>query len=1222
MFSKRNILLAAALLLLLALIPLTASARDFDNGDAAGALTGRALIDQFQPRQFPNERPPRDDQVAAAAAGVELGAVDALDAWYRDFYAKKEKSGPNPIAFARRMAALRQAEALGLSPKAAGLAEIGEAKMLMIPFEFAGSDDIPVCEDDLETPVTDDEGNPVLLHVEGPLHGTIPDPSLDGDNNTIWTDNFSIEWYQNLMFGNGVGVVRPDLNGGAGVDLTGISATNWYEEQSEGQYTIDGDIYPHWLQLDHSVAYYGWDGDELDPDGTGYPCGGTPSGIGNEFVIDVAKKLNEVDPDFDWAQYDTDGDQIVDHFMVIHAGIDNSAGGGAYGNLQLWAHSWDAWVPVFDDEGNFLGWQLGYQVEGMDTPDDESDDIYIVNYTHVPEDADIGVVVHEYGHDIGLPDYYDQTGVTTNSTAQWIVMSSGSWSGDLGGSHPAPFNPWARYFFGWEDPTRIDFDGPAQEFMIGQSDPTPADTLDTVWIDLPDQGVEVPNLAGDGAGLHSILGNNLVSPLGRSFELTATTAPVFTFDTSFNLEEDWDYTYVQISTDGSTWTNLLNEEGEYATVDPNSSTAWMGEGGLTGAYEGSLTYDLSAYAGASVMLRFLYTSDAGVQNAGIWLDNFSLDDGDANLYESDLEDVSDWEFEGWEVVPYENLSPHYYLLEWRNDHGSIASHGHTGQYYSLAHDQIGWKVDKFPANVPGLLIWYRNTLYSNNQAVAGGREFASPAMGPKGELLLVDSHYDPIEWSGGFWNPAAGRPGPAFSNRRSAMDGAFTLDTTPAWNLHDYAADANPVMDYGSRAAVSAFHDSMRSTPGWVYPGGSSVYRADRAASVVIPAQDVYTTRVRGLAADGMHIGDDFTAFWGFTVGGLPLGSGHPGDDWVHYGLHVEVVDQAADGSWGKVKVWNAANELDLAAAASADVAEAGDAVDFSFEGTNVGGADSFIGYAALPAGTTYVDGSAYGGLIPVGGDAAAIVAAQAAGADLSAMAAVAADEVNGFLFAYYMPTGAGGETGFSATVNEDAGSPIVATLTFFNNGYTDAPYLSSWRSVSSNAVAVQKTAALPLTADTWVNTGDAGVNYNATAILTSRSTGLDNILLTFDRSLLPAGATIVDAQLTLRNVANASGQLGKEMAVTNVSAFDSATVTGAAALAGTLSFFNPSAALPVALGPADVTVDVTAQIAAWAAGDSQLAVQTSGPAGRTNIGAMESWPAGQAATLTVVYIP
>ncbi|MCW5860232.1 MAG: family 16 glycosylhydrolase, partial [Caldilineales bacterium] len=191
----------------------------------------------------------------------------------------------------------------------------------------------------------------------------------------------------------------------------------------------------------------------------------------------------------------------------------------------------------------------------------------------------------------------------------------------------------------------------------------------------------------------------------------------------------------------------------------------------------------------------------------------------------------------------------------------------------------------------------------------------------------------------------------------------------------------------------------------------------------------------------------------------------------------------------------------------------------------------------------------------------------------------------------------------------------------------------------SSNTLPVVETAAitLPLLADTWVNTGAPLVNYNTAAILTSRTTGLDNILLAFDRSQLPAGVQLLSAQLTLHRVENKSGALGKTVQVANVSAFDPLTVTGADVLAGALSFYNPGAALAVPSTPATVVVDARSQVAAWAAGDGRgypgdgrgypgdgrgyLAIQTSGPAGRVNMDSLESYQA-QPATLTVVYIP
>ena len=51
---------------------------------------------------------------------------------------------------------------------------------------------------------------------------------------------------------------------------------------------------------------------------------------------------------------------------------------------------------------------------------------FIGDYTVEPENGGLGVFAHEFGHDLGLPDYYDTAG-GENGSAFWTLMSSGSW---------------------------------------------------------------------------------------------------------------------------------------------------------------------------------------------------------------------------------------------------------------------------------------------------------------------------------------------------------------------------------------------------------------------------------------------------------------------------------------------------------------------------------------------------------------------------------------------------------------------------------------------------------------------------------------------------------------------------------------------------------------------------------------------------------------------------
>jgi len=177
-------------------------------------------------------------------------------------------------------------------------------------------------------------------------------------------------------------------------------------------------------------------------------------------------------------------------------------------------------------------------------------------------------------------------------------------------------------------------------------------------------------------------------------------------------------------------------------------------------------------------------------------------------------------------------------------------------------------------------------------------------------------------------------------------------------------------------------------------------------------------------------------------------------------------------------------------------------------------------------------------------------------------------------------------------------------------------------------------TVDLPLTADTWVNGGDVATNNDAFADLIARTTGLDNVLLTFDRSALPVGANVTSAELTA-NFTGQSGQFGKSLTVLNTEDFDSATVTFATAP----NTYNPSEAVAVPETPGLVSFDVTNNVKAWDAVGAQrgrgspilqadamedmglLAISASGPAGRVIFDSLETWNATPV-SLQVTYIP
>ncbi|UYP44864.1 hypothetical protein NEF87_001149 [Candidatus Lokiarchaeum ossiferum] len=114
--------------------------------------------------------------------------------------------------------------------------------------------------------------------------------------------------------------------------------------------------------------------------------------------------------------------------------------------------------------------------------------------------------------------------------------------------------------------------------------------------------------------------------LTAEFDLTGFVDPVLNFETMYIIEHEWDFGFVQISTDGGeTWTSLAND---YTTdeIHPDGYPAIKEElPGLDGESDGWITmkFDLSAYSG-EVMLAFRYMTDWGTEEEGWYVDNIAI----------------------------------------------------------------------------------------------------------------------------------------------------------------------------------------------------------------------------------------------------------------------------------------------------------------------------------------------------------------------------------------------------------------------------------------------------------------------------------------------------------------------------------------------------------------------------------------------------------------------
>ncbi|MBN2549686.1 MAG: M6 family metalloprotease domain-containing protein [Anaerolineales bacterium] len=139
-------------------------------------------------------------------------------------------------------------------------------------------------------------------------------------------------------------------------------------------------------------------------------------------------------PVVDFSQYDNDGDLVVDHIFIVHAGVGAEVSGLT---TDVWSHAWNmsAIQPV---DGV---WAFYYSTEP--------------EYMVTPGDMTIGVYAHELGHGLGLPDLYD-TDYSSEGSGAWSLMGIGTWNGPgNSGSSPAHLDAWSKIQLGWTTPTVV-----------------------------------------------------------------------------------------------------------------------------------------------------------------------------------------------------------------------------------------------------------------------------------------------------------------------------------------------------------------------------------------------------------------------------------------------------------------------------------------------------------------------------------------------------------------------------------------------------------------------------------------------------------------------------------------------------------------------------------------------------------------------------------------------
>ena len=172
-------------------------------------------------------------------------------------------------------------------------------------------------------------------------------------------------------------------------------------------------------------------------------------------VVSVAKSaIVAANPFIDYAAFDTDGDGAISthelHIVVIAAGYEGAYGGDAACGKALWGHR-SAFGTAPSLDGVAVGsYELdgGYMMFGEQHCESGNP-----GGTHM---ATIGIMVHEFGHDLGLPDLYPSAS-EGGGVGVYSLMAYGPWLGSEAalGDDPSMLDAFSRLYEGWSTATAL-----------------------------------------------------------------------------------------------------------------------------------------------------------------------------------------------------------------------------------------------------------------------------------------------------------------------------------------------------------------------------------------------------------------------------------------------------------------------------------------------------------------------------------------------------------------------------------------------------------------------------------------------------------------------------------------------------------------------------------------------------------------------------------------------
>jgi M6 family metalloprotease-like protein len=269
----------------------------------------------------------------------------------------------------------------------------------------------------------------------------IGDFDNDGRTDTTWNVAYDPP-HTRRFFANQMRALRNLFQANSGGRLHDPDSVDYYEE---GRLEITYDVHPldtlRSYTLNHEMAYYA-------------DYGNTDNwGLGLGMLLRDALAAAELDvPSF----------SAYDSYIIFHAGScwqATAAFGSRPYDLPTATISFGP-EPLLFHAGRDSVWDgiITSEMARFELADDTLEEGLVLGLQ--------GLLAHEFGHQLGLPDLYDVT-YQSAGVGGWCLMSEGGWlGGALSGSNipegllPGQLSAWCKVFLGWIEPLPVNEDGP------------------------------------------------------------------------------------------------------------------------------------------------------------------------------------------------------------------------------------------------------------------------------------------------------------------------------------------------------------------------------------------------------------------------------------------------------------------------------------------------------------------------------------------------------------------------------------------------------------------------------------------------------------------------------------------------------------------------------------------------------------------------------------------